>query len=122
MPPPGVCMSIMNARHKGDGYGTVDNPEVLFKQEYKRVKEFCINRQVRYIDEMFPPDTRSIGNGILKPGDLNQVQWLRPGVSFFYWLTLGGPSKHNLLQFVAGVQVKSNIFGTNSMQLNKVVF
>ncbi|XP_019749408.1 calpain-1 catalytic subunit-like [Hippocampus comes] len=79
MPPPGVCMSIINARHKGDGYGTVDNPEVFFKQEYKRLKEFCIDRQVRYIDEMFPPDRRSIGNGILKPDDLKQVQWHRPG-------------------------------------------
>ncbi|XP_061551679.1 calpain-1 catalytic subunit isoform X2 [Phycodurus eques] len=75
---PGVCMSIMNARHHGDGYGTVNNPEAFFKQDYRSLKEYCVNRQLRYIDEMFPPDRRSIGNDVLNPSDLQKVEWHRP--------------------------------------------
>ncbi|XP_077425629.1 calpain-1 catalytic subunit-like [Vanacampus margaritifer] len=79
MPSAGVCMSILNARHNRDGYGTVNNPEAFFNQDYQRLKEYCVNRQLRYIDDMFPPDIRSIGNGLLSPSDLNKVQWHRPG-------------------------------------------
>ncbi|KAM9787393.1 calpain-1 catalytic subunit-like isoform 1-T1 [Syngnathus typhle] len=76
---PGVCMSIINARHAGDAYGTVSNPEVLFKQDYRRLKAYCVSRQLRYIDDMFPPDARSLGQAALSPSDLNAVQWHRPG-------------------------------------------
>nr|XP_057946308.1 calpain-1 catalytic subunit-like [Doryrhamphus excisus]XP_057946309.1 calpain-1 catalytic subunit-like [Doryrhamphus excisus]XP_057946310.1 calpain-1 catalytic subunit-like [Doryrhamphus excisus]XP_057946311.1 calpain-1 catalytic subunit-like [Doryrhamphus excisus]XP_057946479.1 calpain-1 catalytic subunit-like isoform X2 [Doryrhamphus excisus]XP_057946480.1 calpain-1 catalytic subunit-like isoform X2 [Doryrhamphus excisus] len=78
MPPPGVCMSIVNARHSKDGYGTIDNPDNFLKQDYRMLKEMCLSRQVRYIDDMFPPDRRSIGNNLLSPDDLQRVQWLRP--------------------------------------------
>ncbi|XP_059209735.1 calpain-1 catalytic subunit-like [Centropristis striata] len=79
MPPPGVCMKIINARHTKDGFGTVANPERFLNQDYNQIKDYCRNRNVRYIDEMFPPDRRSIGAGLLNDELMARVQWLRPG-------------------------------------------
>lgn len=81
MPVPGVCMNIINARHKKDGYGTITNPEKFLNQDFQQLKQYCLIQRVRYIDEMFPPDKNSIGKGILSPSDLARVVWLRPAVS-----------------------------------------
>ncbi|XP_012712306.2 calpain-2 catalytic subunit isoform X1 [Fundulus heteroclitus] len=78
MPPPGVSLNIMDARHKRDGYGSISHPSLLFSQDYQQLKEFCVTRRVKFIDDMFPPDRKSIGRGILSPSDLAQVEWLRP--------------------------------------------
>lgn len=81
MSAPGVCMNILNTRQKKGGYGTVTNPERFLNQDFQQLKQYCLIRRVRYIDEMFPPDRNSIGQGILKPSDLARVVWLRPDVS-----------------------------------------
>uniref|UniRef100_A0A3Q3VQ69 Calpain catalytic domain-containing protein n=1 Tax=Mola mola TaxID=94237 RepID=A0A3Q3VQ69_MOLML len=81
MPPPGVCMSILNARHKKDGRGAVFNPEKFLDQDFQQLKQYCLIKRVRYIDETFPPDKNSIGNGVLSPSDMARVEWLRPMVS-----------------------------------------
>ncbi|XP_070699004.1 calpain-1 catalytic subunit-like [Pempheris klunzingeri] len=78
MPLPGVCLNIMEARQKEDGYGSPTNPEKFLNQDFEELKQYCIVREVRYIDKMFPPDKNSIGEGILSPSDLSQVVWLRP--------------------------------------------
>ncbi|XP_028251457.1 calpain-1 catalytic subunit [Parambassis ranga] len=79
MSAPGICMNILNARQKKDSYGTVTKPEKFLNQDFQQLKQYCLIRRVRYIDEMFPPDRNSIGQGILKPSDLARVVWLRPG-------------------------------------------
>lgn len=81
MPPPGVCMNIINARNKKDGSGTVTNPEKFLNQDFQQLKQYCVIQRIRYIDEMFPPDRKTIGEGVLSPSDMARVQWLRPGVS-----------------------------------------
>ncbi|XP_033991168.1 calpain-1 catalytic subunit-like [Trematomus bernacchii] len=78
MPPPGVCLNIMEARQRQDGYGCFANPERFLNQDYQQLEQYCNIRGVRYIDDMFPPDRKSIGEGILKPSDLKRVVWLRP--------------------------------------------
>ncbi|XP_037602486.1 calpain-1 catalytic subunit-like isoform X2 [Sebastes umbrosus] len=78
MPPPGVCLNIMEARQKQEGYGSFANPDKFFNQDYQQLKQFCIGRGVRYIDDMFPPDRNSLGQGILSHSDMAQVVWLRP--------------------------------------------
>ncbi|XP_074550087.1 calpain-1 catalytic subunit-like [Halichoeres trimaculatus] len=78
MPAPGVCMNIINSRRKKIGYGTATNPEKFLNQDYEQLKQYCLARRVRFIDDMFPPDKRSIGEGILSPSDLARVEWLRP--------------------------------------------
>eukprot|EP00064_Thunnus_orientalis_P006358 superscaffoldBa00000658_g6375 len=80
MPPPGVCLNILEARNKREGYGSIDNPEKFLNQDFKQLKQYCLIQRVRYIDETFPPDTKSIGHGILKPSDLARVEWLRPAI------------------------------------------
>uniref|UniRef100_UPI0037E88E89 calpain-1 catalytic subunit-like n=1 Tax=Semicossyphus pulcher TaxID=241346 RepID=UPI0037E88E89 len=78
MPPPGVCLNIMEARLKKEGYGSAANPDKFQNQDYQQLKQYCLIKGVRYIDEMFPPDRNSIGEGILSPSDLDHVVWLRP--------------------------------------------
>ncbi|XP_032355954.1 calpain-1 catalytic subunit [Etheostoma spectabile] len=80
MSPPGVCMNIINARHIKDGYGTLSNPERFLNQDFEQLKQYCTIKRVRYIDDMFPPDKRSIGEGILSSSELANVVWLRPTV------------------------------------------
>uniref|UniRef100_A0A671WTC6 Zgc:136872 n=1 Tax=Sparus aurata TaxID=8175 RepID=A0A671WTC6_SPAAU len=78
MATPGVCMKIINARHNKDGLGTLSNPENFLNQDYQLLKQYCNINRVRYVDDMFPPDTRSIGKDILSPSDLAAVKWERP--------------------------------------------
>uniref|UniRef100_A0A3Q2X519 Calpain catalytic domain-containing protein n=1 Tax=Haplochromis burtoni TaxID=8153 RepID=A0A3Q2X519_HAPBU len=70
MPPPGACLNIMEARHKQKGYGSISNPEKFFNQDFKNLKQYCLTKGVRYIDDMFPPDAKSVGQGILIPKPL----------------------------------------------------
>ncbi|XP_068195150.1 calpain-1 catalytic subunit-like [Antennarius striatus] len=82
MPLPGVCSSIMNERQKMasfDGFGTMANPVRFLNQDFQQLKQYCLFQRVRYIDEMFPPDKRSIGQGVLSPEELQRVEWRRPG-------------------------------------------
>lgn len=81
MPAPGVCLNIIEARHKQDGYGNLTNPEKFLNQDFQQLQQYCLARGLRYIDDMFPPDAKSIGQGILSPSDLALVKWLRPAVS-----------------------------------------
>ncbi|KAM9355503.1 calpain-1 catalytic subunit-like [Pholidichthys leucotaenia] len=78
MPPPGVCLNILETRHKQEGLGSFSNPQRFFGQDYQQLKQYCVVRGVLFIDETFPPNKSSIGNGILKPSDLARVEWLRP--------------------------------------------
>lgn len=81
MSAPGVCMSIINARQRKNGIGTIDRPEKFLNQDFQQMKQYCQIRMVRYIDEMFPPDRRTIGHGVLEPELLKKVVWMRPHVS-----------------------------------------
>ncbi|XP_006807536.1 calpain-1 catalytic subunit-like [Neolamprologus brichardi] len=78
MPLPGACLNIMEARYKQKGYGSISNPERFCNQDFKNLKHYCLIKGVRYVDDMFPPDAKSIGQGILRPTDLAHVKWLRP--------------------------------------------
>ncbi|KAK7904863.1 hypothetical protein WMY93_017470 [Mugilogobius chulae] len=78
MPVSGVCQNILKARHTKNGYGSLEYPEKFNNQDYQQLKQYCLIRKVRYIDDMFPPDKRSIGPTILKPSDLDKVVWARP--------------------------------------------
>lgn len=88
MPPPGVCLNILEARHKQNGYGSATNPEKFLNQDYKSLKQSFVIQGLRYIDKMFPPDRSSIGYGLLSPSDLEKVVWLRPAVSDLEGLNL----------------------------------
>ncbi|XP_063040697.1 calpain-1 catalytic subunit-like [Engraulis encrasicolus] len=79
MPPPGVCLNIMNERNKKNGKGSQENPEKFLDQDYEQLHQYCTINRVRYIDDMFPPDRRSIGDGVLQPEDVARIEWKRPG-------------------------------------------
>ncbi|KAL3968398.1 C-type lectin superfamily 4 member G [Sarotherodon galilaeus] len=86
MPLPGACLNIMEARHKQKGYGSISNPEKFFNQDFKNLKQYCLTKGVRYVDDMFPPDAKSVGQGILTPSNLARVKWLRPAVRNCWFL------------------------------------
>lgn len=76
---PGVCLNILQARQEKNGSSS--NPEKFLDQDYQQLKQYCLIRNLRYVDDMFPPDKSSIGTGLLSPSDLDRVEWLRPMVS-----------------------------------------
>ncbi|XP_053191852.1 calpain-2 catalytic subunit-like [Scomber japonicus] len=103
MPTSGVCMSIINARHKKNGYGSTDNPERFLTQDFQQLKQYCAGRRVRFIDDMFPPDRRSIGKELMNPSDMARVVWLRPAkISPNPSLIVDGVSRFDFGQGIVG--------------------
>ncbi|XP_076835261.1 calpain-1 catalytic subunit isoform X2 [Brachyhypopomus gauderio] len=78
MPPPGVCLNIMRERQEGRGVGTLQNPKKFLEQDYELLQQYYLIRGRRYIDDMFPPDNSSIGENLLTPEQMAQVEWIRP--------------------------------------------
>ncbi|CAL8284870.1 unnamed protein product [Lota lota] len=75
----GVCQNIMNKRSKKNGFGSLANSERFLNQDFELLKQYCMERKLRFIDDMFPPDQNSIGQVSLSPLQLARVEWLRPG-------------------------------------------
>lgn len=69
-------MNILNRRSE-----TKD--ELFLGQNFQQLKQYCQLRRLRFIDDMFPPDRRSIGRDLLSPADLSRVVWQRPSVGVF---------------------------------------
>ncbi|XP_053700614.1 calpain-8-like [Synchiropus splendidus] len=78
MSAPGVCMNIMRTRNKQEGLGTRSNPDRFANQDYLVLKKACLMQRLRFVDDMFPPDKTSIGQGLMSPAELARVEWLRP--------------------------------------------
>ncbi|KAM8834271.1 calpain-8-like [Synchiropus picturatus] len=78
MSAPGVCMNIMRTRNKQEGLGTRSNPDRFANQDYLVLKKACLMQRLRFVDDMFPPDQTSIGQGLMSPAELARVEWLRP--------------------------------------------
>uniref|UniRef100_A0A672ND13 Si:ch211-202f3.3 n=1 Tax=Sinocyclocheilus grahami TaxID=75366 RepID=A0A672ND13_SINGR len=49
-------------------------------QDYNFLQDYCLKTRQRFVDEFFPPDVRSIGEGLLKPDVMAKVEWIRPTV------------------------------------------
>uniref|UniRef100_A0A3B4F7D5 Calpain-1 catalytic subunit-like n=1 Tax=Pundamilia nyererei TaxID=303518 RepID=A0A3B4F7D5_9CICH len=104
MPPPGVCLNIIEARYKKDGFGKFTKPQKFLGQDYEQLKQYCLTRGVSFIDETFLPDRRSIGqeilrHGILSPSELACVEWRRPAeIVRFPVLVLDGVSRFDFGQ------------------------
>lgn len=107
MSTPGVCLNILEARNKQNGCGSATNPEKFFQQDYQQLKQYCASHGVRYIDERFPPDKISIGNGLLSPSDLENVVWRRPGVS------LTGGFVYHMVHITSGTSNSVSAFSFN---------
>ncbi|XP_074552961.1 calpain-1 catalytic subunit-like [Halichoeres trimaculatus] len=74
----GVCANIVNKRHRKDGFGTATNPENFLNQDHEEMQRYCLSQRLRFVDEMFPPDRRSIGKLDLDPADMSRIVWRRP--------------------------------------------
>ncbi|NP_001035341.1 uncharacterized protein LOC678524 [Danio rerio] len=78
MPAPGVCLNILSERNVKDGQGSANNPEKFLDQDFQQLKQFCLKERLRFRDNLFPPELKSIGLGPLKRDDLWKVVWKRP--------------------------------------------
>uniref|UniRef100_A0A8C1NHW9 Zgc:136872 n=1 Tax=Cyprinus carpio TaxID=7962 RepID=A0A8C1NHW9_CYPCA len=78
MPAPGVCLNIVSERNLKDGQGSPNNPEKFLDQDFHQLKQFCLKERLRFVDNLFPPEIKSIGLGSLAREDLQRVVWRRP--------------------------------------------
>ncbi|XP_026142177.1 calpain-14-like [Carassius auratus] len=78
MPAPGVCLNISSERNLKDGQGSPNNPEKFLDQDFHRLQQFCLKERLRFVDNLFPPEMKSIGLGSLAREDLQRVVWRRP--------------------------------------------
>ncbi len=85
MPPPvvphGMCLKVINDRNMKGGMGSKTNPLKFMDQDYNILQDYCLKTNQRFVDEFFPPDPCSIGEGLLEPNDMARVEWIRPTVS-----------------------------------------
>ncbi len=86
MPPPRVNKKPRNESTTKDNMGTHDDPLKFLDQDYQELKKSCITNQKRFVDDKFPPDSSSIDPKKILELDLDQIEWLRPSVSYLYSL------------------------------------
>lgn len=79
MPPPGVCLNIVRDRQREDGQGTPSNPCNFNGQDFRVLRDYCLNKKCRFVDKTFPPLIESIGQELLTPEEMSRVVWKRPG-------------------------------------------
>ncbi|KPP76637.1 calpain-1 catalytic subunit-like, partial [Scleropages formosus] len=78
MPPPGVILDIIEHRRRVEGAGSLKNPVKFHRQDFHTLRQYCLDNRLRFTDGSFPPDSSSIGPGVLKDHDLARVVWKRP--------------------------------------------
>ncbi|KAM9489442.1 calpain-1 catalytic subunit-like [Clarias gariepinus] len=61
-----------------DGGGSRSNPERFLGQNYEELQRDFVKHRARFIDDKFPPNASSIGEGLLTSSELEQVEWIRP--------------------------------------------
>lgn len=84
MPPPRVNKKPKNESTTNNNAGTLDDPLKFLDQDYQELKKSCIADQKRFVDDKFPPDSSSIDPNKKLELDLDQIEWLRPSVSYLY--------------------------------------
>uniref|UniRef100_A0A671S5F0 Si:ch211-202f3.3 n=1 Tax=Sinocyclocheilus anshuiensis TaxID=1608454 RepID=A0A671S5F0_9TELE len=78
--PHGMCLKVINNRNMKGGMGSETNPLRFMDQDYNVLQDYCLKTNQRFVDEFFPPDPRSIGEGLLDPKVMARVEWIRPTV------------------------------------------
>ncbi|KAG1935840.1 calpain-1 catalytic subunit [Pimephales promelas] len=82
MPPPavphGMCLKVMDDRNMKGGMGSETNPLKFMDQDYNSLQDYCLKTSQRFVDEFFMPDSRAIGEELLKPEVMARVKWMRP--------------------------------------------
>uniref|UniRef100_A0AAV2JE86 Calpain catalytic domain-containing protein n=1 Tax=Knipowitschia caucasica TaxID=637954 RepID=A0AAV2JE86_KNICA len=81
MPAPGACLNIIEARQKQSGYGSVSLPIQFNNQNYTELKQYCLQHNLRFVDNKFPPNPHTLGQGIqsvLRADELQRLKWRRP--------------------------------------------
>ncbi|XP_067311188.1 calpain-1 catalytic subunit [Pseudorasbora parva] len=74
----GMCLKVMDDRNMKGGMGSATNPLKFMDQDYSFLQDYCLKTRQRFVDDFFPPDPRSIGEGLLEPEVMARVEWIRP--------------------------------------------
>ncbi|XP_062847802.1 calpain-8-like [Trichomycterus rosablanca] len=67
-----------NKRRKREVVGSRTLPKPYLDQDFKKLRKSCITTSVKFTDEKFPADRRSIGSGLLSSTNMGTVVWKRP--------------------------------------------
>ncbi|TRY92476.1 hypothetical protein DNTS_028183 [Danionella cerebrum] len=98
-----ACSRILSERNLREGRGSPSDPERFLDQDFQRLKQSCLKQRLRFTDNLFPPEMKSIGLGSLTREDLQRVVWRRPHelVSNPVYI-VEGTSRFDLIQGVLG--------------------
>uniref|UniRef100_A0A673JBK5 Calpain catalytic domain-containing protein n=1 Tax=Sinocyclocheilus rhinocerous TaxID=307959 RepID=A0A673JBK5_9TELE len=77
-----MCLKVANDHNMKGGMGFETNPLKFMDQDYNFLQDYYLKTRQRFVDEIFPPDPSSIGEGLLEPDDMARVEWIRPTVLY----------------------------------------
>ncbi|MCI4374894.1 hypothetical protein PGIGA_G00012020 [Pangasianodon gigas] len=82
-----------------DAAGPHSNAERFLGQNYEELHRDFVKHKARFLDDKFPPNESSIGEGLLSDSEMARVEWRRPTkmVSDPH-LVVGGESRFDLAQ------------------------
>lgn len=78
----GVAAKLQHNRDKSQGIGKNSNAVAYLNQNYKSLKQSCLQRRRLFEDESFEPLPASLGFNELGPSSykVRGIKWLRPKV------------------------------------------
>lgn len=81
--PPGFfCDRLIRERERKDGEGSVTKPLRFSGQDFKTLKQDCLQKKVLFEDDTFPASVDSLGYKELGPksSKVKNIVWKRPKV------------------------------------------
>ncbi|XP_017329034.1 calpain-1 catalytic subunit isoform X3 [Ictalurus punctatus] len=61
-----------------DAAGSRSSPERFLGQNYEELHRDFVKHKARFLDDKFPPNESSIGEGLLSDSEMARVEWRRP--------------------------------------------
>lgn len=88
MPPTRVTKKPRNERTTKGYVGSLTFPVKFLDQDYQELHQNCQVNKKKYDDEKFPPERSSIDPWRKLKLNQDKIKWLRPSVSYLYWILI----------------------------------
>lgn len=79
---PGSGLTLEQGWQTTGTTGSLQNLRKFNNQDFNHLRASCLSQGVLFEDATFPAHVSSIGPNLLPEGELCQIQWKRPTVSY----------------------------------------